>query len=149
MTFSRQPRHTVYGPNGSFYKQLQPTLAEHRELKKRRKKNLDTKEKERVRQRDKELCRVCSRKTRHVHERLFKSLGGLASVDNSLCACLKCHPLLQGHAIRPLGRTCNGPLVFQMTKQTAYLIFRNRPTPSQVEIVEKVLRDDEARGAVA
>jgi hypothetical protein len=137
------------GPNGSFFKPLQPTLAEKRELKKRRTRNLDTQQKNLVRARDGESCRVCGKRTRDVHERLFKSLGGLASVDNSLCADQRCHDFLQGHGIRPLGKTCNGPLIFQMTAVTARLIFRHRPVPEQVEIVDKVMRDDEARGAVA
>ena len=136
-----------HGPNGSFFKEYQPTLAEHREEKRRRRRNLDTREKNLVRARDKQLCRVCGRKTRHVHERLFKSLGGIASLHNSLCACPKCHPFLQGHAIRPLGQTCAKPLIFQMTRATAYLIFRHRPVPKQVELVGKVERDDEARSA--
>src|SRR5690349_13206688 len=70
---------------------------------------MDRIEKEAVRQRDKEACRVCLRKTRDVHERLFKSLGGVASLHNSMCACRKCHPYLQAHGIKPIGPTCNGP----------------------------------------
>lgn len=129
----------------TFFKWDTPTLAEVREQKKRRTRNLDRAEKEKVRTRDAEHCRVCLRKTRDVHERLFKSRGGVASLHNSLCACPGCHPLLQGHAIRPVGQTCNGPLIFQMTKATAYLRFRHRPLPPHVEIVGKVEQDDEAR----
>lgn len=129
----------------TFFKWQTETLAEVREQKKRRKRNLDRSEKELVRKRDQERCRVCLRRTREVHERLFKSRGGVASLHNSLCTCPGCHSLLQGHAIRPVGPSCNGALTFQMTQATAYLRFRHRPLPPHVEIVGTVERDDEAR----
>lgn len=142
---------TAFQPwTASHFKHELPTRAEEREQKRRRTRNLDRKEKEQVRQRDGEQCRVCLRPTRHVHERLFKSLGGVASIRNSLCACPKCHPFLQGHAIRPLGPHCGtGALTFQMTAATARLIFRHRPPPNHVEIVGTVERDDEARSGAA
>lgn len=104
--------------------------------KRRAVKRLDAIEKEKVRQRDKEACRVCFRKTRDVHERLFKSLGGIASLDNSIAACRKCHPYLQEHGIKPIGPTCNGPLTFQMCAAVAHDIFRGRAVPSHVEVVD-------------
>lgn len=133
-------------PMGTAVQKFQmKTRADERVEKTRKATNLDRAQKELVRQRDGECCRVCGRKTRHVHERLFKSLGGVASLLNSMVACIKCHPLLQGHAIRPVGLNCSKPLVFQMTSVTKYLVFRNRPTPAHVEVVAVVERDDEAR----
>lgn len=96
---------------------------------------LDRHEKEKVRKRDGEACRVCGGKTRDVHERCFKSKGGVASLDNSFCACRRvCHRLLQGDGIAVWGPTCNGPLVFKMSKQAAHLVFRGRAIPAHVEI---------------
>jgi len=133
-------------PMGTAVQKFQmKTRADDKVEKTRKVVNLDRAQKELVRKRDVEACRVCLKKTRHVHERLFKSLGGVASLANSMVACPKCHPLLQGHAIRPLGQNCNHPLIFQMTKATAYLRFRNRPAPSHVEIVAVVARDVEAK----
>lgn len=131
----------------TFFKWQTETLAEKREKKRRSIRNLDRYEKELVRRRDGEKCRVCGRTTRDVHERLFKSLGGIASLSNSMCACPRCHPFLGGHAIRPLGPSCQAYLRFQMTSQTAYLIFRHRALPEQIEIVGSVAKDTEARGA--
>jgi hypothetical protein len=99
--------------------------------------NLDRTEKEKVRQRDKECCRVCGKKTRDVHERLFKSRGGVASLDNSMCACRVCHPFLQEHGITVLGPTCNGPLHFLMNAAVAKMIFGKRATPKHVTVGEK------------
>ena len=96
---------------------------------------LDRVEKEKVRVRDHESCRVCGRRTRQVHERLFKSLGGAASLMNSLCACPTCHPFLQHHGIDVRGRTCNGPLTFEMGAAVARLIFNGKVTPVHVEVV--------------
>lgn len=95
---------------------------------------MDRVEKEKVRQRDQETCRVCGRRTRDVHERLFKSLGGVASLVNSMCACRICHPFLQQHGIHVYGQTCNEPLRFVMSATVKQLIFRHRPVPSHVEI---------------
>lgn len=103
---------------------------------------MDRLEKEAVRQRDKEACRVCFRKTRDVHERLFKSLGGVASLVNSMCACRKCHPYLQQHGIKPIGPTCNDPLTFQMCAAVAHDVFRGRAVPSHIEIVETAKEHD-------
>lgn len=97
---------------------------------------LDRREKEKVRTRDKEACRVCGGKTRDVHERVFKSRGGVASLENSLCACRRiCHRLLQQHGIQVWGESCNGPLIFKMSKQAAHLVFRGKAHPKHVEIV--------------
>lgn len=96
--------------------------------------NLDRIEKEKVRVRDKECCRVCGRKTRDVHERLFKSLGGVASLSNSMCACRFCHPYLQHHGISVFGKTCNSDLKFEMQPSVAHFIFRGRSVPPHVEI---------------
>jgi len=95
---------------------------------------MDRIEKERVRVRDAECCRVCGRKTRHVHERLFKSLGGVASLQNSMCACPVCHPYLQHHGIDVFGASCNVPLTFEMQKPVAHLVFRGRAVPSHVTV---------------
>jgi hypothetical protein len=95
---------------------------------------MDKVEKERVRVRDRESCRVCGRKTRHVHERLFKSRGGVASLDNSMCACPVCHPYLQHHGISVFGASCNGRLTFEMGPQVAKFCFLGRSTPSHVTV---------------
>lgn len=102
--------------------------------KKRAVLRMDRIEKESVRFRDKETCRVCGRKTRDVHERLFKSRGGVASLDNSVCACRRCHPFLQEHGITVFGPTCNGPLTFVMNEQVAKLIFGARAVPAHVTV---------------
>jgi RNA polymerase subunit RPABC4/transcription elongation factor Spt4 len=96
---------------------------------------MDRIEKEAVRARDKESCRVCGKKTRDVHERLFKSLGGVASLVNSMCACRKCHPFLQEHGITVIGPDCNSPLLFQMVPAVAKMIFGARALPKRVEIL--------------
>lgn len=95
---------------------------------------MDRTEKEAVRQRDKEACRVCFRKTRDVHERLFKSLGGVASLANSMCACRICHPFLQEHGIQVYGRSCHEPLTFEMSEAVARIVFRGRATPKHVTV---------------
>jgi hypothetical protein len=81
---------------------------------------------------EKERVRV--RKTRHVHERLFKSRGGVASLDNSMCACPVCHPYLQHHGISVFGASCNGRLTFEMGPQVAKFCFLGRSTPSHVTV---------------
>jgi hypothetical protein len=107
---------------------------------------MDRLEKEAVRQRDGESCRVCGRKSRDVHERLFKSLGGIASLVNSMVACKKCHDYLQAHGIKPIGKTCNDPLKFQMCAAVAHDVFRGKAVPSHVEIVATAPgRDRDAR----
>lgn len=103
-------------------------------LKTRAVNRMDRTEKEKVRQRDKECCRVCFRKTREVHERLFKSLGGVASLLNSMCACRVCHPFLQTHAIQVYGQTCNEPLRMQMAASVAHIVFRGRAVPPHVSV---------------
>lgn len=103
--------------------------------KRRAKARMDAKEKEAVRARDKESCRVCGKRTRDVHERLFKSLGGVASLINSMCACRKCHPFLQEHGVKVIGPHCNAVLTFQMSPAVAHLIFRGRALPKHCEIV--------------
>jgi hypothetical protein len=96
--------------------------------------NLDRVEKEKVRVRDKEACRVCGRKTRDVHERVFKSLGGVASLVNSMCACRFCHPYLQHHGIEVFGPSCNSKLTFEMQQSVAHFIFRGRAVPAHVTV---------------
>lgn len=99
---------------------------------------MDRTEKEAVRQRDKECCRVCFRKSREVHERLFKSLGGVASSHNSLVLCRKCHLYAHAHGIGLLsevGRGCNGQLRFQMCAAVAHDIFRGKSQAPHVEII--------------
>lgn len=103
--------------------------------KRRKKARMDVKEKERVRLRDKESCRVCGKRTRDVHERLFKSLGGLASLENSLVACRTCHPFLQEHGVHVIGPHCNGKLLFQMSPAVARMIFGARALPKHCEII--------------
>lgn len=97
-------------------------------------KRMDRTEKEAVRKRDKESCRVCGKKTRDVHERVFKSLGGVASLVNSMCACRKCHPFLQEHGITTIGIDCNHALTFQMVAAVAKMIFGARALPKRIEI---------------
>jgi hypothetical protein len=103
--------------------------------KRRLVKRLDRVEKERVMVRDHECCRVCGRKTRHVHERLFKSLGGVASLQNSMCACPVCHPYLQHHGIDVFGTSCSGKLTFEMQKSVAHFCFRGRAVPPHVTVL--------------
>lgn len=99
---------------------------------------MDRTEKEAVRQRDKECCRVCGRKSREVHERLFKSLGGVASKSNSLVLCRKCHIYAHAHGMKvraDSGGLCNGQLTFQMWPAVAHDIFRGRALPAHCEVV--------------
>lgn len=96
--------------------------------------HLDRVEKEKVRVRDGEACRVCFRHTRDVHERVFKSRGGVASLSNSMSACRFCHPYLQHHGIDVFGATCNGELRFAMTAAVAHFIFRGRAVPAHVTV---------------
>jgi hypothetical protein len=118
---------------GSFWKS-EPKVVE-KVTKRNQVKRMDRIEKEAVRARDKESCRVCGKKTRDVHERLFKSLGGVASLVNSMCACRKCHPFLQEHGITVIGPDCNAKLLFQMVPAVAKMIFGARALPKRVEIL--------------
>jgi hypothetical protein len=125
---------------GSLWKD-EPKIVE--KVKKRNTvKRMDRLEKEAVRARDKESCRVCGKKTRDVHEKFFKSLGGVASLVNSMCACRRCHPFLQEHGITPIGPDCNHRLKFQMTEAVARMIFGARATPKHVEIVQTVSKKE-------
>ena len=96
---------------------------------------MDRIEKESVRVRDKESCRVCGKKTRDVDERVFKSRGGVASLVNSMCACRKCHPFLQEHGIAVIGPDCNAALTFRMVPAVAKMIFGARALPKHVELL--------------
>lgn len=96
---------------------------------------MDRSEKEAVRQRDKECCRVCFRKSREVHERLFKSLGGVASAENSCVLCRKCHQYAHAHGFTILAGSCKTPMVFQMCAAVAHDIFRGRAVPKHIEVV--------------
>ncbi len=117
--------------------QLKPEARVVAKINRRRlKARMDVKDKEAVRARDKESCRVCGKRTRDVHERLFKSLGGAASLYNSMCACRTCHPFLQEHGIKVLGQHCSRPLVFQMSHAVAKMIFGSRALPNHCELVE-------------
>ena len=132
---SNVPDYTRPAFQGSNWKPEAKVVAK---VQKRRKiAAMDRREKEAVRKRDKEACRVCLRHTREVHERLFKSLGGVASLDNSMCACKHCHPLLQGHAIRVYGASCNGPLTFEMSEAVAHLVFRGKAVPAHVAVMQR------------
>ncbi len=118
-----------------FKRQAVPAIV--RKLKQRgRATYLDRVEKEKVRKRDHEACRVCLRWTRDVHERLFKSRGGVASLANSMCACRTCHPFLQEHAIQPFGKDCNHRLTFEMHEAVAQMVFRGRAVPKHVTVIE-------------
>lgn len=129
---SAQPRPDVSDSTPSLSKP-KPKVVEkiEREIKVA---GLDRKAKEEVRQRDGESCRICGRKTREVHERILKSRGGVASLQNSACACRKCHRLIHGKAIKVIGTDCRKPLEFLMEQATAYLIFRGRPVPKHVTV---------------
>lgn len=102
---------------------------------------MDRTEKEDVRKRDKESCRVCGRRSREVHERLFKSLGGVASRRNSLVLCRKCHTYAHAHGLKVIGGydghtpNCDNWLTFQMCEAVARDIFRGRALPKHCEIV--------------
>lgn len=102
--------------------------------KRRRVTRMDRIEKEAVRTRDRECCRVCGRASREVHERLFKSLGGVACAANSLVLCRKCHQYAQGHAIQVRGVRCDLVLSFAMSQAVAHDVFRGRAVPSHVEV---------------
>lgn len=105
-------------------------------VKKRKVVCLDRAAKDAVRKRDCESCRICMAKSRDVHERVFKSVGGRASLDNSLVLCRRiCHALVQQHAVKLYGSTCNKPIQFEMTQAVAVLIFGSRPTPSHVTVL--------------
>lgn len=143
------PGYRVLAPNyerPQLVSQLKPEPRVVAKVTRRRlRARMDVKEKEAVRVRDKESCRVCGKRTRDVHERLFKSLGGIASLENSICACRTCHPFLQEHGIKVIdvavlrdtsrGHGCNGPLLFQMSAAVARMIFGAKATPGHVEIV--------------
>jgi hypothetical protein len=103
-------------------------------LKRRKAVSLDRAAKELVRQRDKEACRVCFRRSREVHERIYKSRGGAASLENSLVLCKTCHALVHGRALKPLGPTCNGHLYFAMSQATSWLVFGSKPLPRHITL---------------
>lgn len=100
---------------------------------------LDRQEKEAVRQRDQECCRVCFRRSREVHERVMKSLGGVASKFNSCVLCRKCHQYAHAHGLRMIPTMpvlgCHGPVTFTMCAAVAHDIFRGRAVPSHVEVI--------------
>jgi hypothetical protein len=126
--------------HGSFWKGEPRQVA--KEEKKSRIAALDRAGKTAVRARDKGICRVCGRKATEVHEALdFKSLGGVACLENSIQVCAepkgKCHALLQQHGIRVIGEHCSKPLIFEMSKAVAYLVFRNRVPPAHVRVIAK------------
>ncbi len=112
-----------------------------KEEKRATKASMDRAGKVAVRARDKGICRVCGRKATEVHEVLPKSLGGVACLENSVMLCAepkgRCHQLCQQGGIKAFGNHCSGPLVFEMSKAVAYLVFRNRALPAHVRIVEK------------
>jgi hypothetical protein len=119
---------------GTMFKHEKPPRIVAKVTKRRAVARMDRTEKEHVRQRDKECCRVCGRATRDVHERLFKSLGGVASLRNSMCACRRCHPFLQEHGVTVLGPDCNAKLTFVMNAQVAKLIFGARAVPNHITV---------------
>lgn len=108
-----------------------------RKAKQRSVKRMDRVEKEAVRARDKESCRVCFRFSREVHERLFKSLGGIACLANSMVVCRTCHEYLQGHAIDVFGPDCNSPLTFEMEEAVAHDVFRGKAVPPHVTVTHR------------
>ena len=111
-------------------------------LAKRRKvARMDRAAKEQVRQRDMESCRICGRRSRGVHERVFKSRGGVASLDNSLVLCSRCHEYTHGHAIKPHGESCNGPMAFEMSQEVAQQIFRGMAIPPHVTVVQAMTEE--------
>lgn len=103
--------------------------------RRRLKTKMDRHEKEAVRVRDKESCRVCGKRTRDVHEKLFKSLGGVACLQNSMSACRGCHEFLQHHGIKVIGSHCSKPLLFQMNAAVAKMIFGSKALPKHCEVV--------------
>lgn len=117
--------------------------------KRRAVQRMDRAEKDAVRQRDKEACRVCFRKSREVHERLMKSLGGVASAFNSCVLCRRCHQYAHAHGLRIFPTVarlgCAGPVTFAMCAAVAHDIFRGRAVPSHVEILPVAEPDPEGR----
>jgi hypothetical protein len=108
----------------------------------------DQRAKTAVRQADRYRCRVCGRGTKVVHEHPPRSLGTRPSLASSFCACDVldggvCHPLLQRHRIVPVmadGRDrfhARGPLLFEMTEAVAVVVFKDRPRPPHVRIVDE------------
>ena len=102
---------------------------------------VDREQKDLVRERDRRRCRVCGRSTSEVHELTFKSKGGAASLQNSICACSVVnggglgHALLQSHVIRVIGYDANKDLLFEMDQRAAVAVFGHRSPPSHVRIV--------------
>jgi hypothetical protein len=103
--------------------------------RRRLKTRMDVKEKNAVRKRDREACRVCFRRSREVHERLMKSRGGVASSENSMVLCKKCHAYAHAHGFKVFGTTCDRPLRFQMCAAVAHDIFRGAAVPSHVDVL--------------
>ena len=108
----------------------------HTIQKRRKAARMDQASKELVRKRDRESCRICGRRSRDVHERVFKSRGGTASLVNSLVLCRQiCHALVQQHAVQVYGPTCNDRLTFEMTQAVGHLIFNGRAVPPHVTVL--------------
>ena len=66
----------------------------------------------RVFERDKNKCRVCAKRAEEMHEIVFRSLGGLISLSNSIAVCRSCHVELQQHRLDVVGEDANDPLQF-------------------------------------
>jgi nitrate/TMAO reductase-like tetraheme cytochrome c subunit len=67
---------------------------------------------ERVFERDNNQCRVCHKRAEEMHEIVFRSLGGLVSLNNSIAVCRECHVKLQRHILDVNGDNANGDLEF-------------------------------------
>ena len=91
-------------------------------------------EKELIRRRDGEVCRVCGRQSRGVYEGLLKT--GTVSASTSAVLCGLCREYMHGHAIKPHGESCNGPMGFEMSGDVAQQIFRGMAVPPHVTVVQ-------------
>jgi 5-methylcytosine-specific restriction endonuclease McrA len=67
---------------------------------------------ERVFERDNHQCRVCQNRAEEMHEIVFRSLGGLVSLNNSIAVCRECHVKLQRHVLDVAGDNANEDLQF-------------------------------------
>ena len=67
---------------------------------------------ERVFERDNHRCRVCHKRAEEMHEIVFRSLGGLVSLNNSIAVCRACHVHLQRHVLDVVGDNANEEMQF-------------------------------------
>lgn len=67
---------------------------------------------EQVFERDDYQCRACHKRAEEMHEIVFRSLGGVVSLSNSIALCRECHANIQQHRVDVVGRDANEGLKF-------------------------------------